>query len=156
MLSLPEEINQEQYAMRVLDVSPHRLHDVLFVDSWTCHVPLYAESLCITLALWSNDKRTSLRDRVKRIPWLNNHAAILRNIAVSAGLKRALDLKVVDSFDFYPDGRGFKRLKQRIYFPRGPNEDYLHSLFHVVQRTGNEHISSQVRKLFQSRYPTRT
>ncbi len=47
MLSLPEEINQEQYAMRVLDVSPHRLHDVLFVDSWTCHVPLYAESLCI-------------------------------------------------------------------------------------------------------------
>ncbi len=79
-----------------------------------------------------------------------NHAAILRNIAVSAGLKRALDLKVVDSFDFYPDGRGFKRLKQRIYFPRGPNEDYLHSLFHVVQRTGNEHISSQVRKLLPS------
>ncbi len=150
MLSLPQEVGPEQYTMRVLDVAPHPRHHVLFVDSWTCHVPLYPESLSITLALWSNNQPTSWRDRIKRSPLVKGNEAMLRKFAASAGLKRMLDLKVVDSFDFYPGERGFKRMKQRVYFPRGSNQDYLHSLFHVIQRTGNEHISAQLRRLVRS------
>ncbi len=150
MLSLPRETGPEEYTMRMLEVAPHARHHVLFVDSWTCHVPLYPESLSITLALWSNSKPTSWRDRIKRIPLVKGNEAVLRKFAASAGLKRMLDLKVVDSFDFYPGDLGFRRIKQRIHFPRGSNEDYLQSLFHVIQRTGNEHICAQLRTLLGS------
>jgi hypothetical protein len=123
---------------------------VSFVDAWTAHVPLYPASLSITLALWSNAAPTTWRDRVKRFPLFKGREAHLRRIAVRLGLKKGLDLKVVDSFDFYPAGDIFKVTRDRSEFERGPNEDHLHSVFHVIQATGNEHLARVIRKTLDS------
>ena len=81
------------------------------------------------------------KDNLKRVEMLQRHSATLRRTAARLGLTRALDLKVVDTFDFYPVDGGFRGIKERHEFPLGPNEDHLHSLFHVIQQTENDTIA---------------
>ena len=76
------------------------------------------------------------------MPVLQKNSAALRALAVRAGLARKLELKVVEYFDFYPTAEGFCGIRERTEFERGPNEDYLQSLFHVIQATGNERLAS--------------
>jgi len=52
----------------------------------------------------------------------------------------------VENFDFYPLERGLCAMPARIEFRRGPNEDFLYSLLHVLQETGNENLVPLVRK----------
>jgi hypothetical protein len=68
----------------------------------------------------------------------------LRRLASAVGLSRALDLKIVEYFDFFPTDRGFKGMKERCEFPRTSTDDYLWSLFHIVQATGNAELASVI------------
>jgi hypothetical protein len=140
----------ELYALRLTERAGHPLHHVAFVDSCTPHLPMYPASLSVTLALWSGRKPTTWKDRVKRVPALKRNEAALRALAQALGLAKALDIKVVEYFDFYPVERGFKGMRERVEFARGPNEDYLHSLFHILQRTGNEGLAPVVRRQLDS------
>jgi hypothetical protein len=153
MFSLPTQVSEDSdvYTMKLLEAAPHPKHHVSFVDAWVAHTPLYPQSLSITLALWSNSTPTTWKDRVKRISVFRGREEKLRALAVRAGLKKQLDLKVVDGFDFYPDRDGFKITKDRKEFERGPNEDHLCSVFHVMQVTGNEHLATTVRQLIDDR-----
>lgn len=129
------------FDMRVTERGVHAHHHVAFVDSWIPHLPVYPGDLTITLALWTDSHRTTWRDAVKRHPFVQRHKMTLRSLARRVGLTRALDLNIIDSFDFFPVEVGFQVMKTREEFPRGPNEDYLHSLFHVIQRTGNDSLA---------------
>jgi hypothetical protein len=146
MLAKPEMIDPERdlYSMRLLEHGQHALHEVDFVDSYVAHVPLYPPSLTITVCLWSSRGPKTWKDTVKRIEILRRNSATLRNAFARAGLARALDLKVVDTFDFYPTVGGFVGMKDREEFPRGPNEDHLHSLFHIIQQTGNDDLADVI------------
>lgn len=148
MFTMPEPVREgaDVYKMDLLEASPHPANHVSFVDKWTAHVPLYPSALSITLALWSNSSPTTWKDRVKRFKYFQGREKKLRELAVRLGLKRGLDLKVVESFDFYPDADGFKVIRDRKEFTLGPNEDHLCSVFHVVQQTGNEHLARTVRR----------
>lgn len=137
--------------MAVVDISPHLLHEVAFVDAQVPHVPLYPKALSITMALWSSRFTTSWKDRVKRIGVLKKRAAALRGLAMAAGLKKTLELKVADDFDFFPVDGGFEAMKIRKEFELGPNEDHLQSVFHVLQETGNERLGGVVRKTLASK-----
>lgn len=149
MFSMPAPIEEgsDTYSMELMEAAPHPHHHVSFVNAWTAHVPFYPESLSITLALWSSYLPTSWRDRVKRLPFFQGREESLRRLAVRAGLRKRLDLKVVDSFDFYPENAGFGVTRHRTEFALGPNEDHLHSVFHVVQQTGNEHLAAEIRRV---------
>jgi hypothetical protein len=114
---------------------------VAFVDARTPHLPVYPPSLTVTLALWSSEHPTTWKDRVKRIPVLKRNERSLRRIAGRLGLSRTLELKIVEDFDFCPVDGGFRNIRDRLEFERGPNEDHLHSLFHVLQATGNEALA---------------
>jgi len=133
------------YEMELLEAAPHPQHHVSFVDAWIAHTPFYPKELSITLALWSNRFDTTWRDHVKRLPGVRTNAAALREVGVKMGLKKALDLKVVDSYDFFPTPEGFQVMRERKEFELGPMEDHVHSVFHVVQRTGNEHLGRVIR-----------
>jgi hypothetical protein len=137
---------RELFSMKVIDRQPHLLHNVSFVDAHTPHLPMYPPACTITLALWSSKHPTTWKDKLKRVPLLKRNSAALRTLAARTGLTRQLDLKVVNYFDYYPTGDGFRGMKDRTEFPRGPNEDYLYSLFHVLQQTGNERLASTVRQ----------
>lgn len=149
MFSRPEPVRGAPaglHAMDLLEVAPHPQHHVSFVDAWVAHTPFYPKELSITLALWSSRFPTTWLDHVKRQPWISRHQSVPRRVATRLGLARALDLKVVESFDFFPTATGFEVMRERKEFELGPTEDHLQSVFHVVQQTGNEHLARTMRK----------
>jgi hypothetical protein len=145
----PEPVDPERglFQMRVTERAAHPLHHTAFVDHHIPHLPVYPSGLSITLALWSNRFPTTWRDRLKRVPLLQRNAKLLRDLGARAGLTRFLDLKVIDYFDFFPlETGGFQGMRERQEFPLGPNEDFLFSLFHLVQSTGNEALASRIKE----------
>lgn len=144
---------RELFSLSVVEAQPHPLHHVSFVDSYVPHVPLYPPSLTITLALWSTNKTTTRLDRLKRLPVVKRNQAVLRKLADRAGLRGMLNIQAPEYYDFYPTAEGFKGMKDREEFARGPNADYLYSLFHVIQETGNQGLGSVVRDRLESGPP---
>jgi hypothetical protein len=126
--------------MDVVERKRHAVHNLAFVDAWTPHLPVYPERLSVTLCLWSSQHPTGWKDYLKRVAVLKRNEAALRRLAARVGLAKPLDLKIVSYFDYYPTAEGFRGMRQRIEFARGPNEDHLHSVFHVLQATGNDDL----------------
>ncbi len=146
LFTQPKELDPEQglYQMEVSERKLHPRHDVAFVDAYEPHLPLYPSGLTVTLALWSSREAATWMDRVKRIPLLKKNEAALKRMARGFGIAGAIRLKLVELFDFYPTGKGFKGMKDRIEFGLGPNEDYLQSLFHIIQGTQNDALGALV------------
>jgi hypothetical protein len=157
MFTTPRPIDaaQELYGMRLVERTPHPTGHASFVDANVGHVPFFPPSLTITLALWSSKEPASWKDSLKRVPALHKHSTALRGLAVSLGLARTLDLNIARYFDFSPDARGFRGMKDREEFNRGPNEDYLYSLFHVIQGTGNQKLAPVIRRRLAETAPNR-
>ncbi len=151
----PEAINpaSESYSLSLLDHAPHPLHHVAFVDSYVAHLPFYPQSMTITYALWSNKFPSTWKDRLKRVPLLQRNSARLKQVAARAGMARRLDLKVVEYFDFYPTAEGFRGIRERTEFERGPNADYLPSLFQIIQETGNEQLAPLLKEQLNTGVP---
>ncbi len=144
------DANREIYELKVLEQAPHPLHHVAFVDAYIAHLPIYPPDLTITYALWSSRFPTTWKDKLKRQPLLQQNSKRLRDLAAKIGLAKQLELKVVEYFDFYPSCEGFKGIKVREEFGRTNNEDYLASLFHVIQETGNENLAMVIRQKLKS------
>ncbi len=144
MFSKPEvaDANQENYSMRLLEAAPHPVHHVSFVDRYIAHLPLYPATLSITICLWSNSVQTSWLDYVKRMSLIKHNEDRLRELAKRVGVARALDLNLIDYFDFYPVEGGFRGMRDRQEFSRGPCADHLHSLFHVLQSTKQSELGA--------------
>lgn len=143
----------ESYSLSLIDHSQHALHHVAFVDSYVAHLPFYPPSMTITYALWSSKFPSTWKDRLKRVPLLQKNSARLKDIAARAGVSRHLDLKVVEYFDFYPTCEGFRGIRERKEFERGPNTDYLPSLFQVIQETGNEQLAPILKRQLNAGLP---
>lgn len=144
------DANREIYELKVLEKAAHPLHHVAFVDSYIAHLPLYPPDLTITYALWSSRFPTTWKDKLKRQPILQKNTKRLRDLATKIGLAKQLELKVVEYFDFYPSPNGFCGIKNREEFERTNNEDYLASLFQIIQETGNENLAPVIQKKLDS------
>jgi hypothetical protein len=144
----PKELDAVRglYAMDLIEAAPHPLHHVAFVDSFLAHTPFYPNDLSITLAVFSNSEKTTWRDRAKRLPGVRGREQTLRRLATALGLGRALDLKIVESFDFYPTDEGFRVIRERKEFALGPTADHVASVFYVIQQTGNEQLARVIRR----------
>jgi hypothetical protein len=143
----------ESYSLSLIERCPHPLHHVAFVDSYVAHLPFYPPAMTITFALWSSKFPSTWKDRIKRVPLLQKNSARLKKLAARAGMAKHLDLKVVEYFDFYPTTKGFRGIKERTEFERGPNADYLSSLFQVIQETGNEHLAPKLKQQLDAGLP---
>lgn len=137
---------RDLWKMNLVEAAPHPAHHVAFVDAHVAHLPMYPPDLTLTLALWSSSTPTSKVDFVKRVPLVQQNASALRAMADRFGLRKQLDLNVVEYFDFYPTEQGFVGMREREEFPLGPVENYLKSLFHVIQATGNEKLAPLLRR----------
>ena len=147
MFETPAVVDAEKeiYELKLLERAPHPLHHVAFVDAYVAHLPMYPPDLTITYALWSSRFPTTWKDRVKRMPLLQKNSKRLRDVATKFGMAGQLELKVVEYFDFYPTCDGFRGIRNREEFERSNNEDYLASLFHVIQQSGNESLTSELK-----------
>lgn len=141
---------RDLYRMSLVERSQHGLGDVSFVDSGFAHLPMYPATTSVTYALWSPRAASTWLDQVKSVPFLRRRDAALRRAAVKLGLRRQLQLKVVEYFDFHPSEEGFIAMRAREEFPLGPVEDHLHSLFHVIQATGLERLVPVIRGRVES------
>ena len=140
----PIDPSRELFAMQVTSRGLHPLHHTAFVDAYEPHVPMYPSELSITLALWSAWKKTSWKDYLKRIAFIQRNKEILKQMAKCTGVTDFLEIQRVEYFDYYPTENGFKGMKERIEYPLGPNEDHLHSLFHILQKTQNDPLAPTV------------
>lgn len=140
------DANAETYELKLIERSPHPLNHVAFVDSYIAHLPMYPPDLTITYALWSSRFPTTWKDRIKRIPLLSRNSSRLRDLANRLGLAKTLELKSVEYFDFYPCSAGFRGIRSREEFPLTNNSDYLASLFHIIQQTGNEQLAPTIKQ----------
>lgn len=140
------DAGSELYELKLLESAPHPRHHVAFVDAFVAHLPLYPPDLTITYALWTSRFPTTWKDRVKRIPIIRENSSRLKSILTGLGAADRFDLKIVEYFDFYPTADGFRGIRLREEFPRSTNDDYLASLFHVIQETNNAHLISTIRK----------
>jgi hypothetical protein len=147
------DLASESYSLSLIDHAPHPLHHVAFVDSYVAHLPFYPRGMTITYALWSSKFESTWKDRLKRVPLLQKNSARLKALAARAGVAKHLDLKVVEYFDFYPTAEGFRGIKERKEFERGPNADYLPSLLHVIQETGNESLAPLLKQQLNAGQP---
>jgi hypothetical protein len=150
MFTKPElaDPEKELYRFHALEKAQHAEGHVSFVDAHIPHLPWYPSELSITCCLWSNQFPTTWRDRLKRVSLVKKNEKLLRRLSKSAGLdrlaERALDVKLVELYDYLPVEDGFRGLHQRTEYERGPNEDHLCSLFHVLQRTHQEDLAPLV------------
>jgi hypothetical protein len=147
------EAERALFSMRVIEHGQHPLGHVAFVDAHVAHVPMYAPGDTVTLALWSSSQATSWKDQVKRVALLQRNSSLLRRLAVRAGMASVLDLQVVEYFDFHPSRDGFVGMRGRTEFPLGPNADYVSTLFHVLQTTGNERLAPLAEEVAARRRP---
>jgi hypothetical protein len=152
MFTLPERVAEgsDRYTMKLIERAPHPHQHVSFVDAWTSHTPFYPTSLSITLALWSRQFPTTWRDRAKRLPLVRGNEKLLSNLVARTGLRKTLQLNVIESFDFFPTppghgGEAFTVMPVREEFALGPNADHVASVFHILQETGNEHLGRNIR-----------
>lgn len=140
----------EIYSLKLLEKSLHSLHNVSFVDAYIAHLPLYPPDMTITYALWSSRFPTSWKDYVKRISFFQDNSQKLRFLIAKFGLAKKLELKMVDYFDFYPTCDGFRGIQERKEFDHGPNEDYLASLFNIIQETNNDNLAPLIENKLNS------
>jgi hypothetical protein len=150
LFTRPKVLDPEKrlYEMNVTDKKWHPTHDVAFVDAHIPHMPWYPPDTTLTLCLWSDQRPTTWRDRVKRIPLLKKNEYRLRAVAAKLGVTdlfvKAIGLKLLEALDFYPDDDGFHAIPERQEFDKGPNEDHLQSVFCILQHTGNQALGALV------------
>jgi hypothetical protein len=144
------DADREIYELELIERAAHSLNHVAFVDAYIAHLPLYPPDLTVTFALWSSQYPATWKDRLKRVPILQKNSRRLRQLGRKLGLAKSLDLKIVEYFDFFPTCTGFQGIRERREFPRTNNEDYLASLFFVIQGTGNESLSRLMREKLDS------
>jgi hypothetical protein len=137
---------RELFSMNLLAREPHPIGHGAFVDAYVPHLPLFPGAASITLALWSHRSRTRWKDHLKRLPFFRGRERALRELAAGLGLARALELKVVRYFDYCPASGGFRGLRDRSELPLGPNEDFLYSLFHVLQAAGQPGLARSIER----------
>lgn len=142
----PAPVDEERHLFktRLIERGQAPRGDVAFVDAYIAHLPMYPSALTITICLWSRRTAKTWKDDVKRMPLFQRNAAQLRKAAGRLGLGSTLDLNVIDTFDFHPSDEGFVGQPERDEFGRGPNSDYLQSLFHIIQETGNESVAAEI------------
>lgn len=148
LFSAPELVapSSNEFSIKLLERSTHAKGNLAFVDAHVPHAVMYPESVTLTYALWSSRRATSWRDYAKRTAVIKANANRLGGIAQALGLSKALDLKLTTYLDFYPTSDGFCGMPERKQFERGPNEDYLQSLFSLIQATDCAHVIPVIRQ----------
>lgn len=145
--------HRELFSMGVIDRMQHHLGHTAFVDADMPHAVVTPPALTVTFALWSSKHPVTWREHAKRLPFVRGREQLFRKVSERLGLERALALNPVQYLDFHPVRDGFKGMRERIQYQRGPNEDFLCSFFHILQATNNEALGNVIEEQLRSGGP---
>lgn len=126
-----------------------------FVDVFQPHVVFFPKEVSITYVVWSNKTaESSAKKSLKQNSLLRKFKKPIKKILHALGLSQKMGLNVVENYDFYPEGKVIKSLKNRIEFEHGDNENFLTNFFHVMQKTGFQ--DTEFLKQLAQKYPQHT
>jgi hypothetical protein len=144
---------QHLFSLTLIERGLHPPQHLAFVDAYHPHAVMAPKSLTITLALWSSCRPTTWQDRAKRLAVFRGREKTLARVVRAMGLTRRLAVNDVNLLDYYPTTEGFKGMPEREQFERGPNEDYLYTLFHILQRTTDDRLASSIEQRLRGPKP---
>ena len=107
-----------------------------FVDSDQPHVVFFPKDASITFAMWAYAKSNAATQGLKNSFLIKKFKEPIRKGLKALGLLDKAGVNLVENFDFYPEQKQIKVLKNRINFQEGTNENFLTNVFYVLQRAG--------------------
>jgi hypothetical protein len=110
------------------------LYNIEYIEINTPHVVFYPKELSVTYALWTYDERSAL-DKIRKNPFLQkNKKRILKFLNYLKGIRPKIN--TIEYFDFFPSGNNILAMKDRVMYPVGNNENFVHNVFYILQHVG--------------------
>jgi hypothetical protein len=110
------------------------LYNIEYIETQTPHVVFYPKELSVTYALWTYDERSTL-DKIRKNPFLQkNKKRILQFLNYMKGVSPKINK--IEYFDFFPSGFNIIAMKDRVMYPVGSNENFIHNVFYILQQVG--------------------
>ena len=110
------------------------LYNIEYIETNTPHVVFYPEELSVTYALWTYNQRSTL-DKIRKNPFLQkNKNRILQFLNYIKGV--TLKVNKIEYFDFFPLNSNILAMKDRVMYPVGSNENFIHNVFYILQHIG--------------------
>lgn len=107
-----------------------------FVDSEFCHMIFPPAAHSATITLWSKARHNRILNFLKYNPLIRRNRKRLSEAVRLFRLGGALQVNEVINFDFVPKDGGFEALSGRLQYPYSTNDDFLDTLFHLMNATG--------------------
>lgn len=110
------------------------LYNIEYIETKTPHVVFYPKDLSVTYALWTYDERSTL-DKIRKNPFLQkNKKLILQFLNYIKGVSPKINK--IEYFDFFPSNANILAMKDRVMYPVGSNENFVHNVFYILQQVG--------------------
>ncbi len=125
-----------------------------FVDSDQPHVVFFPKDASITFAMWAYSTVNNTTQKLKKNPIVKLFKEPIRKSLKTLGLLNKAGINAVENFDFYPENKEIKVLKNRINFEAGSNDNFLTNVFYVLQQAGFKDVSFL--ESLKNKYPNKT
>ncbi len=122
--------------MQIGKIYKNPQYNIEFIDNNTPHVVFYPTDFAITYALWSYDKKDGIIALLRRSKLMQANKKIIIGVLKKLGIAKTVGVNVVDYFDFYPDGGSLRAMKERVMYPVGSHENFVHHIFYILYKTG--------------------
>lgn len=110
------------------------LYNIEYIETNTPHVVFYPKELSVTFALWTYDERSTL-NKIRKNPFLQkNKRRLLQLLNYIKGVSSKIDK--IEYFDFFPSNSLIVAMKDRVMYPVGSNENFIHNVFYILQQVG--------------------
>lgn len=125
-------------------------NNIEFIDSNTPHVVFYPNDFSITYAMWSYDKKDGAVAALRQSKFIQANKKTIGKLLQGLGLAKKAGVNTVEYFDFYPANQQLHAMQDRVMYPVGSNENFVHNVFYILQKVGfpdKEFIRSLADKL---------
>ena len=122
--------------MKIDKVYKNPLNNIEFIDSYTPHVVFYPNDFSITYALWSYDKNDGFISALRRLRIVQANKRFLLASVRRLGISKFTRVNQIEFFDFYPDCGELRGMRERVMYPVGSQENFIHNVFYILYKTG--------------------
>ncbi len=120
--------------MNIEKIYKNPKNNIEFIDSNTPHVVFYPNDFSITYAMWSYDKKDGAIASLRQSKFIQANKKAIGKVLNGLGLSKKVGVNTVEYFDFYPDGQHLHAMQDRVMYPVGSNENFVHNVFYILQK----------------------
>jgi hypothetical protein len=120
--------------MEIEKVYKNPQHNIEFIDSNTPHVVFYPKDFSITYAMWSYDKKDGLIASLRQSKVIQSNKKAILKVLGKLGISKKVGVNVLEYFDFYPAQEKLHAMQNRVMYPVGSNENFVHNIFYILQK----------------------